>query len=108
MSEFAIPACANCGHAVWPPRLACSACGHAEWTEVPAPSGTVVELTDAPGADGEPIRLATIALAVLFGPLTSKRNSGNAPLVVARCEGCERGDEVALELRDGALLGRRK
>jgi uncharacterized OB-fold protein len=110
MSEFAIPACADCGHAIWPPRLACPVCGAAEWNEVPAPRGTVEDVTEAPGYDGEPIRLGTIRLAVPFGRHTSKRNSrraGEGPPVIAAVDpGLGPGDTVDLELVDGALHAR--
>jgi hypothetical protein len=76
MSDFAIPACANCGHAIWPPRLACPVCGSAEWSEVPAPTGTLLDVTEAPGYDGEPIRLGTVLLAVPSADPSDKRNSG--------------------------------
>jgi uncharacterized OB-fold protein len=95
MSAFAVPACAECGHAAWPPRLACACCGASEWTEVPVSSGTVTEVTDAPGGDGDAIRLGTVRLALPGSP--------EGPPVIARCEGCEAGDEVTVELVDGAL-----
>lgn len=93
--SFAVPACANCGHAAWPPRLACAVCGSGEWAEVDASTGTVLEVTDAPGASGETVRLGTVRL-ILAGTV-------DGPPVIARCEGCEPGDPVALELHDGAL-----
>jgi Rubredoxin-like zinc ribbon domain (DUF35_N) len=112
MSEFAVPACANCGHTVWPPHLACSHCGSGEWTEVPASSGTVLEVTDAPGSDGVSIRLGTVRLAVPYGRQESIRNSSTegeaGPEVIARCEGCSAGDDVVLEMSDGALRALRK
>lgn len=110
MSDFAIPACANCGHAIWPPRLACAVCGAAEWTEVPAPTGTLLEVTEAPGYDGTPTRLATIRLAVPYADPSGKRNSraeAEGPAVVAAVEGdIVPGDVVELELVDGALRAR--
>jgi uncharacterized OB-fold protein len=75
MSDFAIPACANCGHAIWPPRLACPVCGAAEWDQVPAPTGTLLDVTEAPGFDGTPTRLGTVRLAVLYADPSGKRNS---------------------------------
>jgi uncharacterized OB-fold protein len=98
MSGFAVPACGNCGHAVWPPRLACPVCGAAEWTEVDASTGTALEVTDTPGASGEAIRLGTVQLILA--------ETVDGPPVIARCEGCEPGDEVDLELVDGALRAR--
>jgi hypothetical protein len=129
MSDFAIPACANCGHAIWPPRLACPVCGAAEWTEVPAPTGTLLDVTEGPGYDGTPVRLGTVRLAVPYGREASIRNSGaegdgpavpfgaqdairnsqgegegEGPPVVAAVDGDVRaGDTVRLELVDGAL-----
>lgn len=95
MSTFAIPACADCGHAVWPPHLACARCGSGEWTEVPVSGGTVREVTDTAGIDGGSIRLGTVRLSA-------------GPKAIARCEGCEAGDEVTVELVDGGLHARRK
>jgi hypothetical protein len=130
MSDFSIPACANCGHAIWPPRLACPVCGAAEWTEVPAPTGTLLDVTEGPGFDGTPARLGTVRLAAPCGPHTSKRNSGSegeasavpygrhtgirnsqgegeGPPVIAGVDpGLEAGDSVSLELVDGALRAR--
>jgi hypothetical protein len=110
MSDFAIPACTNCGHAIWPPRLACPVCGAAEWEEVPAPTGTLLDVTEAPGYDGEPIRLGTVRLAVLYGAGGAKRNSwpeGEGPPAIAGVDdGVEAGDSVSLGLVDGALRAR--
>lgn len=107
MSSFAIPACASCGHAIWPPRLACAVCGAAEWTEVPAPTGTLLEVTEAPGYDGEPTRLGTVRLAVPYGAQDAKRNSGREgegpPVVAAVAAVAAPGDTVELRLVDGAL-----
>ena len=96
--SFAVPACANCGHAVWPPRLACPVCGAAEWSEVDASTGTVLEVTDAPGASGGTVRLGTVRLILAA--------TVDGPPVIARCDGCEPGGEVALDLTDGALRAR--
>ena len=110
MSDFRVPACANCGHAIWPPRLACPICGATEWTEVPATTGTLIDVTEAPGYDGTPIRLGTIRLAVLAADPSGKRNSrreGEGPPVIAAVDpGARPGDEVDLELVDGALQAR--
>ncbi|HET9185659.1 MAG TPA: zinc ribbon domain-containing protein [Solirubrobacterales bacterium] len=130
MSDFAIPACANCGHAIWPPRLACAVCGAAEWTEVPVPTGTLLDVTEAPGYDGTSLRLGTVRLAVPFAPQGRKRNSGaegippavpfgaqdairnsgaegDGPPVIAAVDGdVAPGDAVELELVDGALRAR--
>jgi uncharacterized OB-fold protein len=88
--SFAVPACANCGHAVWPPRLACSVCGAAEWIEVDASTGTVLEVTETPGASGKTVRFGTVQLDV-------------GPPVIAVVEGAVAGEKVELELRDRAL-----
>jgi rubredoxin-like zinc ribbon protein len=110
MSEFAIPACANCGHAIYPPRLACPVCGAVEWEEVPAPTGTLLDVTGAPGYDGTPIRLGTVRLAVLYGAEGAKRNSwpeGEGPPVIAGVDpDVQAGDAVDLELVEGALRAR--
>lgn len=98
MSGFQVPACAECGHAVWPPRLACAVCGSGEWGEVDASTGTVLEVTDAPGASGEIVRLGTVRLILAA--------TVDGPPVIARCEGCEPGDSVSLALEDGALRAR--
>jgi uncharacterized OB-fold protein len=103
--SFQIPACGNCGHAVWPPRLACSVCGASEWTEVDASTGAVTETVDIPGPEGEIVRLATVRLHVDRGAVPFPRDTGerNSPPVIARAEGCEAGETVTLALRDGAL-----
>lgn len=98
--SFRIPACANCGHAVWPPRLACPVCGAADWTEVDASIGTVLDVTEAPGASGETVRLGTVR------PILAATVDG--PPVIAVIEEAEAGDEVQLELRDGALRADRE
>jgi predicted transcriptional regulator len=116
MSGFRVPACANCGHAVWPPRLACPVCGAAEWTEVDASTGTLLDVTEAPGYDGTPTRLGTVRLAVPYSRHTGIRNSqrdaappeGEGPPVIAGVEGdVAVGDDVELRLADGALRARR-
>ena len=91
--SFAVPACAKCGHAVWPPRLACPVCGAAEWTEVDASIGTVLEVTETPGASGEKVRLGTVGLDV-------------GPPVIAVIDEAVAGEKVELELRDRALRAR--
>jgi hypothetical protein len=93
--SFAVPACANCGHAVWPPRLACPVCGAAEWTEVDASTGTVLDMTETPGASGETVRLGTVQLILAA--------TVDGPPVVALIEGAVAGETVELELRDRAL-----
>lgn len=112
MSDFAIPACANCGHAIWPPRLACAVCGAADWTEVPAPTGTLEEVTEAPGIDGAPLRLGTVRLAVRVHNSSGQEDSWReeeGPPVVAVVDGdAGPGDEVAVELVDRALCARRE
>jgi uncharacterized protein len=93
--SFQIPACGNCGHAVWPPRLACPVCGAAEWTEVDASTGTLLDVTDTPGAAGETIRLGTVRLILAA--------TVDGPPVIAAIDEAEPGDEVQLQLRGGAL-----
>lgn len=93
--SFAIPACGNCGHAVWPPRLACPVCGAVEWTEIDASTGIVLDLTESPGASGETVRLGTVRLILA--------ETVDGPPVIAVIEQAEAGDEVQLELGDGAL-----
>jgi uncharacterized OB-fold protein len=111
MSEFQVPACANCGHAIWPPRLACPVCGAAEWAEVPAPTGTLLDVTEAPGYDGEPIRLGTVRLAVLSADPSGKRNSGTGdagpPAIAGIDADAQPGDTVRLHLVDGALRAKK-
>jgi uncharacterized OB-fold protein len=110
MSDLAVPACTNCGHAIWPPRLACPVCGAAEWTDVPAPTGTLLDVTEAPGYDGEPVRLGTVRLAVLYASEGRKGNSwpeGEGPPAIAGVDpDVQPGDPVLLELVDGALRAR--
>ena len=93
--SFAVPACANCGHAVWPPRLACAVCGAAEWTEVDASTGTVLDVTETPGASGETVRLGTVQLILAA--------TVDGPPVIAVIEEAVAGEKVELELRDRAL-----
>jgi len=106
MNDFAVPACANCGHAIWPPRLACPVCGAAEWNEVPAPTGVLLDVTEAPGYDGTPVRLGTVRLAVPSADPSVKRNSGagdEGPPVIAGIDSdAGAGDTVRLRLVDGA------
>ncbi len=107
MSDFEIPACTNCGHAIWPPRLACPVCGAAEWEDVPAPTGALLDATEAAGFDGSPTRLGTVRLAVLYADPSGKKNSraeGEGPPVVAAIDGdAQAGDTVRMRLVDGAL-----
>jgi uncharacterized protein len=93
MSEpgFTIPACANCGHSIWPPRLACPVCGAAEWNQKQAATGTVEDVTEAPGYDETPTRLGTVRLDA--GP----------PVIADIDRGAEAGDSVRLSLIDGVL-----
>jgi uncharacterized OB-fold protein len=109
MSDFAIPACTNCGHAIWPPRLACPVCGAAEWEDVPAPTGTLLDVTEGPGYDGEPVRLGTVRLAVPSADPSGKRNSqAQGPPAIAGIDDDARpGDTVRLALVDGALRARK-
>lgn len=89
--SFEIPACGQCGHAVWPPRLACSVCGSAQWESVDASIGSLEELTELPREGQGPVRLCSVRLDA-------------GPIVVARCE--ERGaagDRVNMALRGKAL-----
>jgi uncharacterized OB-fold protein len=94
MSDFRVPACANCGHAIWPPRLACAVCGAAEWDQVDAPTGRLEDVTEAPGYDGESIRIGTVRLEP--GP----------PVIAAVGGDAQAGDLVDLELVEGALHAR--
>ncbi len=99
--SFAVPACANCGHAVWPPRLACPVCGAAEWAEVDASTGTVLDFTDTAGASGAPIRIGTVQLTL--GATVS-----DGPPVIAIVDKAKAGDEVELEFDENGLRARRK
>jgi uncharacterized protein len=93
-SGFAIPACANCGHSIWPPRLACPVCGAAEWNQVEASTGTVEDVTETAGYDGSPVRLGTVRLDA--GP----------PVIAAIEPDARPGEAVVLELVDGGLRAR--
>ena len=91
-ATFEIPACAACGHAVWPPRLACSVCGAAEqWELVDASDGTLEEITELAGAEGQPVRLCSVKLDA-------------GPIVVARVEHGGPAERVSMALRDGGAL----
>lgn len=83
---FAIPACAACGHAVWPPRLSCADCGASEWEQVDASAGTLEEVTEL--ADG--VRLCSVKLDA-------------GPIVIARIEQGAPGERVAMAMRGAAL-----
>jgi uncharacterized protein len=92
--SFQVPQCANCGHAIWPPRLGCPVCGAADWNQVDSPTGVLEDATEAPGYDGNPVRLGTVRLAA-------------GPPAVAAIEGdAKPGDAVELELIDGGLHAR--
>ena len=93
MTDFQVLACADCGHVVWPARLACSRCGAAEWTELPSSGGVLTEVTEAAGFDGSPVRLGTVHLDA-------------GPSVIAAVAGAEAGDTVVVELVDGGLRAR--
>lgn len=88
--SFEIPACGQCGHAVWPPRLACSVCGAARWEKVDASMGTLEELTELPGDEAEPLRLCSVRLDV-------------GPIVIARCGQGMPGERMGMALRGKAL-----
>lgn len=91
MSELLrIPVCADCGHAVWPARLLCPRC-HSDRSQLrDATTGTVEQATAAGGN-----RLATVRLAA-------------GPLVIARCEQAQPGQEVRLTIEKGAVTARRE
>jgi uncharacterized protein len=91
MSDLTIPQCANCGHSIWPPRLACPVCGAAEWNQKEASNGVVEDVTQAPGYDGKPTRLGTVRL------------DGGPPVIAAIDPEVGAGDTVRLSLTDGAL-----
>lgn len=96
MSEFAVPACASCGNAAWPPRLVCAHCGAAEWTAAPSPTGVLEEVTEVAAAAGAPLRLGTVRLAA--GP----------PAIAVVDDDAAAGEGVAVELVGGALRARRE
>jgi uncharacterized OB-fold protein len=94
MSELTIPQCANCGHSIWPPRLACPVCGAADWNRIEASTGVIEDVTETAGYDGSPVRLGTVRLDA--GP----------PAIAAIDADAEPGEAVELELVDGALRAR--
>lgn len=44
-APFTIPACRNCGHLAYPPRILCPNCGANDWTRKLADTGVVEEVT---------------------------------------------------------------
>lgn len=85
-----IPACARCGHAVWPPRSLCPVCGSPDWTPLAAADGVVEERTTVTAPDGTTAILGSVRLAA-------------GPVVVARAAEAAPGEAVHVTLRDGAL-----
>lgn len=88
-----IPACAACGRAVWPPRLACSSCGAVEWKQMDASKGTLEEVSELAGPGEEHVRICSVRLDA-------------GPVVIARAQGVAPGERVSMEMIDGALLAR--
>ena len=86
-----VAACADCGHAVHPPRILCPVCGAARWRPVVAAAGCAEEVTrdEASG-----VRLASV-----------RTDAG--PRVVARAsEEVVPGTRVTLVIEDGSVVAR--
>jgi uncharacterized OB-fold protein len=86
-----VAACADCGHAVHPPRILCPACGGARWRPVAAAEGWAEEVTrhEASG-----VRLASV-------------RTDRGPRVIARAaDEVVPGARVALVTEDGVLVAR--
>lgn len=71
---FTVPACAACGHTLWPPRPVCPRCGSTRFAPRPAARGAVEEVTRGGGvffasvrADAGPIVIARLAGAAAAG-----------------------------------------
>ena len=95
-SGLAVSVCRTCGKAAFPPRVLCPACGGASWRREWAEEGVVEEMTAVGGAEGAPVRFATVRLDA-------------GPVVVARVDDEPRqGGRVELVAVDGAPVARRR
>jgi uncharacterized protein len=86
---FVVTACADCGHAVHPPRILCPACGGARWRPVAVAEGCAEEVTrdEASG-----VRLASV-------------RTDRGPRVIARAaDDVVRGARVTLATEDGSVV----
>lgn len=93
-----LSACTACGHSCFPARQICHRCGGAEWTPRPVERGVVEDATT--------VRYQ--ADAVQAGPchLASVRVAGAVVLLVRLDQAAVPGQEVALRMAGGAVLGR--
>lgn len=86
--------CVRCDHRMFPARLLCSQCHGDEFEAEECSSGVVTELTRSASSGDEAgvYVLATVA-------------SDAGPVLIARVldEAVQRGDKVALVLRDGGI-----
>ncbi len=86
--------CVQCDHRVFPERFLCPTCHGDEFEAEECSSGVVTELTRSAssGEGAERYMLATVA-------------SDAGPMLIARVldETMQRGDKVALVLRDGGI-----
>jgi uncharacterized OB-fold protein len=87
--SFALPICAACGRAAFPPRALCPSCGGREWTTGDGSPGTVEETTERDG-----VRVVSVRTSL-------------GPVVIARAEvAVEPGDAVTLESDAGVPVVR--
>jgi uncharacterized OB-fold protein len=85
--SLAIPVCASCATAAFPPRVLCPSCGSREWTTVDAVGGTVVGLTEHRGIVIASVRsdAGPVIIARAIRPLEpgeAVRFTGSMPPVV--------------------------
>jgi uncharacterized protein len=86
--SIAVTVCAECGHAVFPPRALCPRCGAASWQTVEARDGVVEELTERDGVTIASVRLDAGPVIVARGrrplePGARVRFTGGDPPAVA-------------------------
>lgn len=83
--SFAIPICAACGAAAFPPRALCPRCGGREWRTEAVEHGVVEHVTERDGTGIAAVRTAL------------------GPVVVARVEAAVRPGETAALDADGGV-----
>jgi len=93
-----VTVCGHCGARFFPERLLCAHCGSSELSTGEVPGGEVEEKTLVRRVPGVALPNAV--------PLGSVRFDGGHPIVARLESGAGVGDRVALELDDGAPVGR--
>lgn len=95
MSGLGVCRCGRCEAFVFPARLLCPRCGSREWHDVQVARGVVEEATTVQRRGSEDgIDLGSVRLP-------------EGGVAIARLEGgATAGDDVSLEVRDGAIVAR--